>query len=92
MLEQALAAEKQAIVDYDERLRQAEDFGMSGSKVSLENQIADETRHKEELESVLAGWDKDREQPTASSFTDYPDAGGTTDGYSTISNLQSGPR
>jgi hypothetical protein len=29
--------------------------------VSLENQIADETRHKEELESVLAGWDKCRE-------------------------------
>jgi hypothetical protein len=26
--------------------------------VSLENQIADETRHKEELESVFAGWEK----------------------------------
>ena len=32
VLEQALAAEKQAIVDYDERLHQAEDFGMSGSR------------------------------------------------------------
>src|SRR5277367_1986523 len=44
MLEQALAAEKQAIADYDERLRQAEAFGDVGLKVSLENQVADETR------------------------------------------------
>lgn len=57
MLEQALAAEKQAIADYDERLRQAEAFGDIGLRVSLENQVADETRHKEELERVLAGWD-----------------------------------
>jgi len=26
--------------------------------VSLENQVADETRHKEEIERVLAGWDE----------------------------------
>ena len=58
MLEQALAAEKQAIADYDERLHQAEAFGDVGLKVSLENQITDETRHKEELERVLAGWDE----------------------------------
>jgi len=58
MLEHALAAEKQAIADYDERLCQAEAFGDVGLKVSLENQIADETRHKEEIERVLAGWDE----------------------------------
>ena len=58
MLEHALAAEKQAIADYDERLRQAEAFGDVGLKVSLENQVADETRHKEEIERVLAGWDR----------------------------------
>ena len=58
MLEQALAAEKQAIADYDERLHQADSFGDIGLKVSLENQIADETRHKEEIERVLAGWDQ----------------------------------
>jgi bacterioferritin len=58
MLEYALAAEKQAIEDYGERLRQADAFGDIGLKVSMENQIADETRHKEELESVLAGWDE----------------------------------
>jgi len=58
MLEHALAAEKQAIKDYTERLHQADAFGDIGLKVSLENQLADETRHKEELERVLAGWDK----------------------------------
>lgn len=58
MLERALAAEKQAIADYDARLGQADAFGDVGLKVSLENQIADETRHKEEIERVLAGWDE----------------------------------
>lgn len=56
MLEHALEAEKQAIADYDERVRQAEAFGDTGLKVNLENQIADETRHKEEIERVLADW------------------------------------
>jgi len=58
MLEQALAVEKQAITDYEERLRQADAFGDVGLKVSLENQVADETRHKEEIECVLSGWDE----------------------------------
>jgi bacterioferritin len=58
MLEHALAAEKQAIVDYNGRLRQAEAFGDFGLKVDLENQVADETRHKEELERIIAGWDE----------------------------------
>jgi bacterioferritin len=58
MLEYALVAEKQAIADYIERLRQAETSGEVGLKVNLENQIADETRHKDELERVLTGWDE----------------------------------
>ena len=58
MLEQVLATEKQAIADYDERVGQAEAFGDIGLKVELENQVADETRHKEEIERVLAGWDE----------------------------------
>jgi bacterioferritin len=58
MLRQALAAEEQAIADYDERIEQAEAFGDIGLKVDLENQVADETRHKEELERILAGWDQ----------------------------------
>jgi len=58
MLEQAIALEKQAISGYDERIQQAEAFGDIGLKVDLENQIADETRHKEEMERILAGWDQ----------------------------------
>src|SRR6185437_15821128 len=50
MLERALEAENRAIADYHKRLRQAGAFGDVGLKVSLENQVADETRHKEELE------------------------------------------
>ena len=57
MLEHARIAETQAIADYDERIRQAHDFGDVGLKVTLENMVADETRHKEELERLLAGWD-----------------------------------
>jgi bacterioferritin len=56
MLEQALNAEKQAISDYCQRISQAEAAGDIGLKVNLENQVADETRHKEEIERILAGW------------------------------------
>ena len=58
MLERALAAEKQAIVDYNARIRQAEGWGDLGLKTDLESQVADETRHKEELERIIAGWDE----------------------------------
>ncbi len=56
MLENALAAEKQAISDYEERIRQAEALGEVGLKVNLESQVSDETRHKEEIERILIGW------------------------------------
>ena len=58
MLEQAVNTEVQAIAAYGERIRQAEALGDIGLKVMLENQVADETQHKEELESILAGWDE----------------------------------
>ncbi len=58
MLERALGAEEQAITDYNTRLGQAEDVGDFGLKVVLENQVADETRHKEEIERIIAGWDE----------------------------------
>jgi len=58
MLEQALRSEKRAIADYGERIRRAEGYGDIGLKVGLENQVADETRHKEELERILAGWNE----------------------------------
>ena len=56
MLENALAAEKQAISDYEERIRQDEALGEVSLKVNLESQVSDETRHKEELERILIGW------------------------------------
>lgn len=62
MLEQALSAEKQAIADYNARILQAEGCQEFGLKVVLENQVADETRHKEELERILAGWKFERER------------------------------
>lgn len=58
MLEHALVAEEQAIADYNARIHQAEGFGDFGLKADLENQVADETRHKEELERIIAGWDE----------------------------------
>jgi bacterioferritin len=59
MLEQVLEAERQAIADYKARIEQADEFGDVGLRVQLENQISDETRHKEEVERILAGWDRD---------------------------------
>jgi len=58
MLENALAAEKQAIADYVTRIRQTEGFGDVGLNVALENLAAGETRHKEEIERLLAGWNE----------------------------------
>ena len=57
MLVQALKAVIHAISEYRERIRQAEDFGDIGLKVHLENHMIVETRHKEEIEFILAGWD-----------------------------------
>lgn len=56
MLEGALEAEKQAIAGYKERIRQADAFGDLGLRLDLEDLVADETRHKEEIERILAGW------------------------------------
>ena len=56
MLDCALSAEIQAIADYTTRIGQAEACGEIGLKVALENQLADETRHKEEIERIIAGW------------------------------------
>lgn len=56
MLDRALSAETQAIADYTTRIRQAEAAGELGLKVELESHLADETRHKEELERIIAGW------------------------------------
>lgn len=56
MLKRALSAEKQAIADYSVRIGQAAACGEIGLKVTLETQVADETRYKEEIERILVGW------------------------------------
>ena len=56
MLELSLKAEKETIERYTKRIEQAEKAGEVGLKVELENLVAEETRHKEDLERVLVGW------------------------------------
>lgn len=58
MLSYAHAAEVEAIQGYCERISQAEEFGDIGLRVVLESMVADETRHKEEIERVLANWEE----------------------------------
>lgn len=56
MLELSLQAEKETIERYTKRIQQAEKVGELALKVELENLVAEETRHKEDLERVLVGW------------------------------------
>ena len=56
MLELSLQAEKDTIKRYTKRIGQAEAAGELALKVELENLVAEETRHKEDLERVLVGW------------------------------------
>jgi bacterioferritin len=56
MLELSLKAEKETIERYTKRIEQAESAGDLALKVELENLVAEETRHKEDLERVLVGW------------------------------------
>ena len=56
MLQLALQAEKDTIERYTQRIKQADAAGEVGLRVELENLVADETRHKEDLERILFGW------------------------------------
>jgi bacterioferritin len=56
MLQATLEAERQAIKDYIERANQADALGEVGLKVELENMVADETRHAQEVTMLLDGW------------------------------------
>ena len=56
MVEQVLAAERQATRDYTERARQAEELGDKGLVVQLEDMVRDETTHSEETERLLRDW------------------------------------
>lgn len=53
LLEEVLKAESKAIKDYDKRIKQAEELGDIGLKVQLENQVLDETNHREETAKLL---------------------------------------
>jgi bacterioferritin len=56
MLQISLQAEKDTIERYTQRVKQAEGAGELGLKVELEQLVADETKHKEDLERILFGW------------------------------------
>lgn len=57
MLQLALQSEKDTIARYTKRIGQADAAGDIALKVELENIVASETRHKEDLERVLLGWE-----------------------------------
>jgi bacterioferritin len=52
MLEENIAAERQVIANYTERIKHAEEFGDKGLVIRLEDQLAEETDHAEELERL----------------------------------------
>jgi bacterioferritin len=56
MLKNALADEVATIERYVERRRQAEDAGEVGLVVDLDDVIADETKHRDELRLMLMRW------------------------------------
>ena len=56
MLDAVLKAEQQAIVDYSQRIGEAEAFGDKGLVVQLEDILRDETGHAEETERILRDW------------------------------------
>ena len=56
MLWSALEAERAAVARYVERRRQAEALGEHGLAVALDDVIADEASHRDELRLVLDGW------------------------------------
>jgi bacterioferritin len=56
MIRNILEAETRAIQGYTERANQAEELGEIALKIAMENQISDETNHKQEMERMLAGW------------------------------------
>lgn len=56
MLQNVFEAEAQTIENYKQRAQQAEEFGDIGLVNQLEDQIADETTHKEETAKFLADW------------------------------------
>ena len=59
MLRTAYDAEVQAIARYVERRSQAEEVGEHGIAVTLDDIIEDETRHRDEMQLILDGWESE---------------------------------
>lgn len=53
ILEAVLTAESETVERYEKRKKQAEELKLTELVVQLEDMIADETRHKEEVERLL---------------------------------------
>jgi bacterioferritin len=53
MLEEAKRSEADTIARYEKRKEQADELGMTELVIKLEDMIADETHHKEEMERIL---------------------------------------
>ena len=56
MVKAVLAAEQQAVKDYTQRAREAEEYGDKGLVVQLEDMVRDESTHSEETERLLRDW------------------------------------
>ena len=52
MLTEDVAAERHVVASYTERIKQAEEFGDKGLVIRLEDILAEETDHAEELERL----------------------------------------
>lgn len=56
MLQAVLEAERQAVKDYTQRAKEADEFGDKGLAVQLEDMVRDESNHSEETERILRDW------------------------------------
>ncbi len=56
MVEAVLVSERQAVKDYTQRAKEAEEFGDKGLVVQLEDIVRDESSHSEETERLLRDW------------------------------------
>ncbi len=56
MLQAVLEAERQAVRDYTQRAKEAEELGDKGLVVQLEDMVRDESGHSEETERILKDW------------------------------------
>ncbi|HEX6938949.1 MAG TPA: ferritin-like domain-containing protein [Longimicrobiales bacterium] len=58
MVEMALQDERDTIARYTRRIEQAEEAGEVGLRVELENVVAEETKHRDDLERILSRWSR----------------------------------